>query len=141
MRASFLLTVIALPLAAASIQASKPEDVGLSSERLQRIHQTIQGHIDGHDITGAVTLVARKGRIAHFEAPGLMDQASQKAMAKDGLFWIASMSKPITGVAILMLLEEGKVRLNDPVSRFLPEFKGMKVAVIQEKPASPAAPP
>src|ERR1035438_8460901 len=86
MRASFLLTVIALPLAAASIQASKPEDVGLSSERLQRIHQTIQRHIDGHDITGAVTLVARKGRIAHFEAHGLMDQESQKAMAKDGLF-------------------------------------------------------
>jgi CubicO group peptidase (beta-lactamase class C family) len=141
MRASFLLTVIALPLAAASIQASKPEDVGLSSERLQRIHQTIQRHIDGHEITGAVTLVARKGRIAHFEAHGLIDQESQKAMAKDGLFWIASMSKPITGVAILMLLEEGKVRLNDPVSRFLPEFKGMKVAVIQEKPASPGAPP
>ena len=131
---TLLLAVVALPLAAASIQATKPEDVGLSSDRLQRIHQTIQRHIDGHDITGAVTLVARKGRIAHFEAHGLMDQESKKTMAKDGLFWIASMSKPITGVAILMLLEEGKVRLNDPVSKFIPEFKGMKVAVMQEKP-------
>ena len=138
-----LLTVIALPLAAASIQAAKPEDVGLSSERLQRIHQTIQRHIDGHDITGAVTLVARKGRVAHFEEHGLMDQESKKAMPRDGLFWIASMSKPVTGVAILMLLEEGKVRLNDPVSKFLPEFKGMKVAVMQDRPAggTSSAPP
>ena len=137
------LTVIALPLAAASIQATKPEEVGLSSERLQRIHQTIQRHIDAHDITGAVTLVARKGRIAHFEAHGVMDQESKKPMAKDGLFWIASMSKPITGVAILMLLEEGKVRLNDPVSKFIPEFKGMKVAVMQDRPAgsTSSAPP
>jgi CubicO group peptidase (beta-lactamase class C family) len=136
-----LLAVIALPLAAASVQATKPEDVGFSSERLQRIHQTIQRHIDGHDITGAVTVVARKGRIAHFEAHGLMDQESKKAMGKDGLFWIASMSKPVTGVAILMLLEEGKVRLNDPVSKFIPEFKGMKVAVMQEKAAAPGTPP
>jgi CubicO group peptidase (beta-lactamase class C family) len=138
---TLLLAVIALPLVAASIQATKPEDVGLSSDRLQRIHQTIQRHIDGHDITGAVTLVARKGRIAHFEAHGLMDQESKKAMGKDGLFWIASMSKPITAVAILMLLEEGKVRLNDPVSKFIPEFKGMKVAVMQEKAAAPGTPP
>jgi CubicO group peptidase (beta-lactamase class C family) len=136
-----LMAVIALPLAAASIQATKPEEVGLSSDRLQRIHQTIQRHIDGHDITGAVTLVARKGRIAHFEAHGLMDQESKRAMGRDGLFWIASMSKPITGVAILMLLEEGKVRLNDPVSKFIPEFKGMKVAVMQERPTAPATPP
>jgi CubicO group peptidase (beta-lactamase class C family) len=133
-------------LAAASIQTTKPEEVGLSSERLQRIHQTVQRHIDGHDITGAVTLVARQGRIAHFEAHGLMDLESKKAMAKDGLFWIASMSKPITGVAILMLLEEGRVRLNDPVSKFIPEFKGIKVAVMQERPAgatgaSPGTPP
>jgi CubicO group peptidase (beta-lactamase class C family) len=138
---TLLLVVIALPLAAASIQATKPEDVGLSSDRLQRIHQTIQRHIDGHDIIGAVTLVARKGRIAHFEAHGLMDQESKKAMGKDSLFWIASMSKPITGVAILILLEEGKVRLNDPVSKFIPEFKGMKVAVMQEKPVAAAGTP
>lgn len=140
-----LLAAIAIPLAAASIQATKPEEVGLSSERLQRIHQTVQRHIDGHDISGAVTLVARKGRIAHFEAHGVLDLESKKPMVKDGLFWIASMSKPITGVAILMLLEEGKIRLNDPVSKFIPEFKGLKVAVMQERPAggpaSPGTPP
>ena len=106
---------------------------GLSRERLQRIHETIQRHIDSHDISGAVTLVARKGRIAHLEAHGFMDLESKKPMAKNSIFRIWSMSKPVAGAAILMLMEEGKVRLNDPVSRFIPEFKGMKVAVTQER--------
>jgi CubicO group peptidase (beta-lactamase class C family) len=128
-----------MPLAAASIQSSKPEDVGFSTERLQRVHETVQRHIDAHDIAGAVTLVARRGRVAQFEAQGLMDLDSKKPMPKDGLFWIASMSKPITGVAIMMLVEEGKVRLNDPVSKFIPEFRGLKVAVVQEQ-AGPRAP-
>src|SRR5258708_19630773 len=111
-----LMAVIALPLAAASIQATKPEEVGLSSDRLQRLHQTIQRHIDGHDITGAVTLVARKGRVAHFEAHGLMDQESKKAIPRDGLFWIASISKPIPALPILILLQEPSVPLNHPCS-------------------------
>src|SRR6059036_1886782 len=131
--------LVALPLAAASIQGTKPEQVGLSSERLARVHETVQRHIDAHDISGAVTVVARKGRIAHLEAHGVMDLDSKKPMAKNALFWIASMSKPITGVAILMPMEEGKVRLNDPVSKFVPEFRGMKVAVMQERPAGAAA--
>jgi CubicO group peptidase (beta-lactamase class C family) len=82
--------------------------------------------------------VARKGRLAHFEAQGVMDLESKKPMTKDALFWIASMSKPITGVAILMLMEEGKVRLNDPVSKFIPEFRGLKVAMLQEHTGPPA---
>jgi CubicO group peptidase (beta-lactamase class C family) len=136
-RAVFAL--VALPMAAASIQGTKPEEVGFSADRLKRIHEVVQSHIDSHDIAGAVTLVARKGRVAHVEAHGVMDLASGKAMPKDGLFWIASMSKPITGVAILMLMEEGKVRLNDPVSKFIPEFRGMKVAVMQERTAGAPA--
>src|SRR5689334_1387241 len=115
---SALLAISALPLMAASIQVIRPEEVGLSKDRLLRIHDTMQRHIDAHDITGAVTLVARRGRVAHFEAQGLMNLESKKPMAKDSLFWIASMSKPVTAVAVLMLLEEGKVRLNDPVSKF-----------------------
>jgi CubicO group peptidase (beta-lactamase class C family) len=130
--------LVALPLTAASIQETKPETVGLSRERLQRIHETIQRHMDAHQIAGAVTLVARKGHIAHLEAQGAMDLDSKKPMAKDSIFRIWSMSKPIAGVAVLMLMEEGKVRLNDPVSKFIPEFKGMKVAVIQERSGSPA---
>jgi CubicO group peptidase (beta-lactamase class C family) len=136
---SILFTLLTLPLSAASIQTVNPEEIGLSSERLQRVHEAIGRHIDAHDISGAVTVVARKGRLAQFEAQGLMDIDTKKAMSKDTLFWIASMSKPITGVAILMLMEEGKIRLTDPVSKFIPEFRGMKVAVIQDRP--PNAPP
>jgi CubicO group peptidase (beta-lactamase class C family) len=129
------------PLSAASNQNVKPEDIGLSSERLQRIHEAVQRHIDAHDISGAVTVVARKGRLAHLEAHGLMDTDTKKAMSKDTMFWIASMTKPITGTAVLMLVEEGKIRLTDPVSKFIPEFRGMKVAVMQDRPAGPGAPP
>ncbi len=133
-----IVTLITLPLSAGSIQTSKPEEVGFSSERLQRIHETVQRHLDAHDISGAVTLVARKGRIANLEAHGVMDIDSKKGMPKDGLFWLASMSKPVTGTAILMLMEEGKLRLTDPVSKFIPEFRGMKVAVMQDRPANSA---
>jgi CubicO group peptidase (beta-lactamase class C family) len=126
------LALAALPMPAASIPGTRPEDVGLSGERLQRIHEAVQRHIDAHDISGAVTMVARKGRVAHLESHGVMDLDAKKPMPKNALFWIASMSKPVTGVAILMLMEEGKVRLNDPVSKFLPEFRGMKVAVMEE---------
>jgi CubicO group peptidase (beta-lactamase class C family) len=128
-----LFALIGLPLAAAS---AKPESVGLSAERLSRIHDTIQRHIDAHDFSGAVTLVARKGQIAWFHAQGLMDVEANKPMAKEAFFRVFSMSKPVCGFAILMLLEEGKVRLNDPVSKFIPEFKGSKVAVVQDRPAN-----
>lgn len=138
---SVAFALLTLPLSAASIQTTKPEEIGLSTERLQRIHEAVQRHIDAHDISGAVTVVARDGRLAHFEAHGAMDIDSKKAMPKDALFWIASMSKPITGTAILMLVEEGKIRLTDPVSKFIPEFRGMKVAMMQERPAGPGATP
>jgi CubicO group peptidase (beta-lactamase class C family) len=138
---SMIFTCFAWPLTAASVQNVKPEDIGLSSERLQRIHEAVQRHIDAHDISGAVTVVARKGRLAHLEAHGLMDTGTKKAMSKDTMFWIASMTKPITGTAVLMLMEEGKIRLTDPVSKFIPEFRGMKVAMIQDRPAGPGAAP
>src|SRR5512134_1904141 len=117
--------------AAAALPSVKPEEVGLSSERLQRINQLIQRSIDQHQITGAVTMVSRKGKVAHFEAIGQMDLEAKAPMRKDAIFRIASMSKPITGVAILMLMEEGKLRLTDPVSRFIPEFKNTQVAIVK----------
>src|ERR1039457_5882495 len=101
----------------------------MSSERLTRIHQAIARHIDAGEISGAVTLVARNGKIVHFEAHGLMDLESKKPMTADAIFRLASMTKPITGVAVLMMVEEGKIRLGDPVSKFLPEFRDMKVAM------------
>jgi len=129
------------------VTTARPEDVGLSSERLDRIHDAVQRHIDAGSISGAVTLVARHGKIAHLEAHGLLDIESKRAMPKDGVFRLASMSKPITAVAVMMMVEEGKVRLSDPVSRFIPEFKSMKVAVAKPNargggaaPASPGGP-
>src|SRR6187200_1803083 len=121
MRRSGIL-LLAVALTAASLPADKPEAVGLSSERLQRINQVIQRYIDGGEVTGAVTMVSRRGKVAHFEAHGLMDLEKKTPMRKDGVFRIASMSKPITAVAILMLMEEGRLRLTDPVSKFIPEF-------------------
>src|SRR6478672_10660425 len=98
-----------------SAQTAKPEQVGLSSERLKRIHDLIERRIESRDISGAVTLVARKGQVAHIEAQGLMDIETSKPMAADAMFRIMSMTKPIVGVSVLMLIEEGKVRLNDPI--------------------------
>ena len=123
------IAALALPLYAGSVMSAKPEEGGFSSERLGRIRDVAQRHIEAGNVSGVVTLVARRGRIAHFEAHGLMDIESRKQMPRDGIFRLASMSKPITAVAVMMLLEEGKLRLNDPVSRFIPEFKTMKVAV------------
>jgi CubicO group peptidase (beta-lactamase class C family) len=117
------------PNAKSDLPAAKPEEVGMSSERLTRIGAAMQRHIDAHQLAGAVTLVARRGKVVHFETHGWADLESKKPMTQDTLFRMASTTKPVTAVAILMLLEEGKVRLNDPVSRFIPEFKDLKVAV------------
>src|SRR5664280_1731678 len=101
----------------------------MSSERLQRIHQAMERHIEAGEISGAVTLVARHGKIVHVQAHVLMDLDTTTPMKPDAIFRIASMTKPITGVAVMMMIEEGRIRLNDPVSKFIPEFKDTKVAV------------
>jgi CubicO group peptidase (beta-lactamase class C family) len=121
---------LAWPLTAAAPTA-KPEEVGLSGERLKRVTELVQRHIAAGSFSGAVTLVARNGRIAHHEAQGLMDLETKKPMVKDGIFRIMSMTKPVIGVAILMMMEEGKVRLQDPVSKFIPEWRNMTAAVPQ----------
>ena len=123
-----VLAVLTVPLLAGQVPTAQPEDVGFSSERLPRIHEAIQRHVDAGDITGAVTLVARQGHIAHFEAHGVMDIESNTLMRKDAVFRLMSMTKPVTAVAVLMMLEEGKLRLNDRASTFVPAFKDMKVA-------------
>ena len=134
-----LFVALCLPLSAATV---KPESVGFSGERLVRIHEAMQRHIEAHDFSGAVTVVARRGQIAWFDAQGLMDIEANKPMPRDAIFRIFSMSKPITGAAILMLVEEGKVRLNDPVSKFIPDFKDAKVAILEDSPGDgPASGP
>jgi CubicO group peptidase (beta-lactamase class C family) len=107
---------------AGSIPTGKPEDVGMSSERLARIGPAMQKSIDAGEIAGVVTLVARRGRIVHFQAYGYSDIAKRTPMRTDAIFGLASSSKPITAVAIMMLVENGDIRLSDPVSKFIPEF-------------------
>jgi CubicO group peptidase (beta-lactamase class C family) len=114
----------------AAAPTARPEEVGLSSERLKRIGELMQREIAAKNFAGAVTLVARSGRIAHFETHGLMDLDSKKPMQKDAIFRIMSMTKPIVGTAIMMLVEDGKVRLTDPVSKFIPELQGLSAIVV-----------
>jgi CubicO group peptidase (beta-lactamase class C family) len=127
--ASLLSAVLSSQTFAASLALSKAEDAGISSERLKRIHPLIQSHIDAKDLSGAVTLVVRRGKLVHFEAQGSTDFESNQPMRTDTLFRMASMTKPITAVAVLMMMEEGKLILSDPVSKYIPEFKNPKVAV------------
>ena len=90
----------------------------------------MQRHIAAKTFAGAVSLVARNGRIAHFETHGLMDLETKKPMQKDAIFRIMSMTKPVVGVAVMMLVEEGKVRLTDPVSKFIPDLQGLSAVVL-----------
>lgn len=102
---------------------------GLPSDRLARIGQMIDRRIAAGEVPGTVTLVAQNGRIVHFEARGVMDIETKRPVAKDTIFSLASLTKPVTTAAILMLVEEGKVRLADPISKFIPAYADVKVAV------------
>jgi CubicO group peptidase (beta-lactamase class C family) len=127
-------------LGAGPLPTVKPDAVGLSQERLDRIHAMVKKHIDAGEISGAVMLVARKGQIAYLDVQGTMDVETRKPMTRDSVFRMASMTKPVIGVSVMMLLEEGKLRLQDPISRFIPEFKGQQTAILQEA-ASGGNPP
>ena len=105
----------------------EPEAVGLSTERLSRIDKVMEAHVAQQKIAGGVTLLARHGQIAHLGAYGMMDVEAGKPMTPNTIFRIASMTKPITSVAVMMLYEEGHFRLNEPVSKFIPAFKEMLV--------------
>lgn len=109
--------------------ADNPEEVGMSSGRLARLTSGLKGAVEKGTIPGAVAIIVRKGKIAYFEAIGFQDRENKVPMAKESVFRIYSMSKVFTSLAIMMLVEEGKIILADPVSKFLPEFKDMKVGV------------
>jgi CubicO group peptidase (beta-lactamase class C family) len=109
--------------------ADKPEDVGLSSERLKRITDVLKSDVDKGLIPGAVVLVARHGKIAFHQALGLRDREAGAPMAPDTIFRIASMTKPFTSVSAMMLAEEGKLIIAEPVSRYLPKFANLKVGI------------
>ena len=107
------------------LPAAKPEEVGLLSDRLNRIKPVMQSYVDEDKLPGLITLVARRGKVVHFEKYGMMD--IDKPMQFNTIFRIASMTKPITSVAVMMLYEEGHFQLDDPVAKFIPEFKDLKV--------------
>lgn len=134
---AFLLAVAlwANPVVAGDVKTIRPEDVGLSSPRLERINELIRRPIEQQKMAGAVVLVARKGQIAYFEAFGQADAG--KPMQKDTMFRIASMTKPLVTVAVLQLYEEGRLLLSDPVAKYIPEFARPKVLEMQPEGASP----
>ena len=115
------------------LPTAKPENVGLSPDRLQRIGAAAQQSIDDKRIAGVVTLVVRHGRVAWFDARGMADRETGRPMQKDTIFRLCSMTKPIVSTAVMVLYEEGKFLLGDPISKYLPEFKNPRVLV---KPAS-----
>ena len=123
---SFLL-VLSVTAFSSGLPMVVPEAVGVSSERISRIDRVMETHIAEKKIAGGVTLLARHGKIAHLGVYGMMDVEAEKPMMPDTIFRIASMTKPITSVAVMMLYEEGHFQLNEPVSKFIPAFKEMTV--------------
>lgn len=110
-----------------SVEIVKPETVGFSAERLQRLDKAMQATIDDKALAGAVMLLARQGKVVSFNTYGQRDLASGKPMQKDTIFRIFSMTKPVTGVAMMILYEEGKWRPSDPIAKHIPELKDLKV--------------
>ncbi len=115
---------------AKDLGTTKPESVGLSSDRLKRIDAVLKADVEQGKIPGAVLLIARKGKIAYFKSFGMRNKEKGVIMEKDSIFRIYSMTKSVTAVAVAMLLEEGKLLLTDPVSKYIPSFKDVKVAQI-----------
>lgn len=109
--------------------AATPESVGLSTARLKAMAGVVQDGVEKRDIPGAVVLLARRGKIAYFESFGWRDPSANAPMTNDVIFRIASMTKPVTTTAAMVLVEEGRLNLADPVSRHLPEFRGLMVGV------------
>src|SRR5215472_8681996 len=113
---------------AETLPNAKPEDVGFSSERLGRVTEMLRTNIAAGEIPGAVLLIARHGKIAYFESLGLLDPQAKSPMHKDAIFRIYSMSKPITTVAAMMLFEDARLALNEPVGKYIPAMAKMQVA-------------
>jgi CubicO group peptidase (beta-lactamase class C family) len=127
----------AMGLAAVSAHAAspdplpraRPEDVGMSSERLANLTPVLKSYVDTQQVAGSVALVARRGKLVYFEAFGQQDRESRTPMRTDSIFRIASQSKAVVTAAAMMLVEQGKLGLTDPVSKYIPEFGDAKVAV------------
>ena len=127
---SFLIVALIMVTAGAqakSLSNTKPERVGMSSERLQRMSEMSQRYVDEGRVAGIVNIVARNGKVVHFQATGNKGIDDPRPLQKDDLFRIYSMTKPITATALMQLYEQGKFQLSDPVTKFVPELQGLNV--------------
>src|SRR5262245_15491681 len=127
--ACLLLTSLAQGQTSAPLPTVPAEQAGMSAKKLERIREMLAPEIDQGKLPGAVVLVARKGKLVYADAIGFQDKAEGKAMTLDSVFRIYSMTKPLVSVAAMMLVEDGKIQLTDPVSKFLPAFKNQRVSV------------
>lgn len=123
-----LVSQLAGYVAADNLSYAAPETVGMSSERLERIAPVLQQYVDSGELVGVVSMIARRGEIVHFEEYGLLNKDTGQEITKDSIFRIYSMTKPITTLAVMKLYEEGKLQLTDPVERYLPAFRNVRVA-------------
>ena len=124
-----LVAALSLPVFAQPLPTAKPEEVGLDPVRLARIKAALESEVEANRIPGAVVMVARRGKLAYVESVGFRDRASNAPMQVDAVFRIYSMTKPLASVAAMILVEEGKLALTDPVSRWLPAFANQQVSV------------
>jgi CubicO group peptidase (beta-lactamase class C family) len=144
-RRLLVLVTLLIIVAAGSVHAqqvplpsAKPEQVGLSSERLMRINARLKADVEKGVIPGAILLVARQGKVAWLDTVGMLDPQTKAPMTREAIFRIYSMTKPITSVATMMLFEDGRLKLDDPVATYIPAFKDVKVGV--EKPGADGQP-
>ncbi len=133
-----VLLAYACSTLARDLPTTKPENVGLSAERLNRIAEIFNAKVREGEIPGYVALVARNGKVAYFEAHGVQNPNTGKPMSRDSIFRIYSMTKPVTSVAAMILVEEGKIKLSDPVSKYLPELANLNVAVNADTAKTPS---
>src|SRR5712691_9406630 len=127
--AFLLVAPVARAEVGVSLAQAPAEQVGMSAKKLERIREALKSEIDQGKLPGTVLMVARKGKLVHADALGFQDKSEGKTMALDSVFRIYSMTKPLVSVAAMMLVEDGKIQLTDPVSKFLPAFKGQRVSV------------
>ncbi|HEX6841210.1 MAG TPA: serine hydrolase domain-containing protein [Stellaceae bacterium] len=121
---------------AQGLPMGKADELGFAPDRLARITETLKANIDRHDIPGAVLLIARHGKVAYFESMGALDPQGQAPMTKDAIFRIYSMSKPITTVAAMMLFEEGRITLDEPVGKYIAALAKPQVGITVTKSSS-----
>ena len=128
---TLLLFAIASGVIAQGLPTARPEAVGMSSIKLQALKAALQTEVDQGKFPGAIVMIARDGKLVYSEAVGQLDKAAGKPLTKDAIFRIYSMTKPLTSVGAMMLAEDGKIQLTDPISKYLPEFAKMGVSVAQ----------